>query len=252
MKIALINSKIIDYDIQQNISFTKNIINTVSDDVSWIILPEMFLTGFVFDDKLAQQSMIEGLKLMRQISKQRNCAVEGTLLIQENNKLYNRHYFITPNKEVFYDKKHLFSLSDEAKYLTAGRKHTIVDFYNWNIQLLTCYDLRFPLWSVNKRNKGHFLYDILVYCACWPESRIEQWKSLLKARAIENQCFVIGVNRQGYDSFSNHYPISTYLFNAKAQQENALPQSDDIVQYYDIDKQHLTFLREKFPVSLDW
>ncbi len=252
MKLALVSSNIIDYQINKNISFTKEIIDNIPLDTSLIILPEMFLTGFVFQKQLAKQSMQEGLKLMRQISKQRNCAIEGTLLIYQNDKLFNRHYFISPTNEAFYDKRHLFSLSDEAKYLTCGRKHTIVDFLNWKIQLLTCYDLRFPLWSINKTNNGNFLYDILVYCASWPGSRIEQWVSLLKARAIENQCFVIGVNRQSYDSFSNHYPISTYLFNAKGDMEKALPQSNNFVQYYNINLSSLELFRKKFPVSLDW
>lgn len=255
MNIALISLDIKDFDIKTNIFSVEEAFSCLEKDTDMVVLPEMFLTGFVMDTTLAQQSKNEGLKLLKHAAKQYCCAMEGTLLIQQNNKYYNRHYFITSEKVQYYDKKHLFSMSDESKKLNSGTKHTIVEYKGWKIMLLTCYDLRFADWSKNKITDNKFLYDILVYCASWPKSRIRQWQTLLQARAIENQSFVIGVNRQGKDYKNNIYPLSSYLINPKGEilkHQNNKTLNNSNIQYYDINKESLNRLRQNFPVSLDW
>lgn len=252
MRIALIQPDIKDFDILYNLNKLTNIVNCIKQDIDWIIFPEMFITGFITDRKLSEQSKTVGLDFMQEIAKEKHCLVEGSLLIEENNKQFNRHYLITPKDEIFYyDKKHLFSLSDERK-LEAGKSHTIVNWNDWKINLLTCYDLRFPLWCRNEYKNNTFLYDIMVFVASWPESRSEQWLTLLKARAIENACYVIGVNRIGSDHKDIHYNGESHLINTKGEIITPKNKINDVLKYYNVEKSEIDSSRKKFPVYLDW
>lgn len=160
------------------------------------ILPEMFTTGFSMNpERLAHESFAKGLAWMQQIAAEKNTAIAGSLMAEENGRYYNRLVFAKPDgTSEFYNKKHLFSLGNEQLHYTAGTKKLVVEYKGWKICPMVCYDLRFPVWARNTEG-----YDLLLYVANWPEKRSYQWRSLLIARAIENQCYVAGCNRTGTD-----------------------------------------------------
>lgn len=167
-----------------------------------VILPEMFHTGFSMSvDLLAEDwENSEGLEFLRKYSTKLDAAIYTSLIICENKKYYNRGVFVYPDGNVkYYDKRKSFGLGGEDKFYSAGNKEVIVEWREWKINLQICYDLRFPELIRNRVEKGSAAYDLLLYIANWPEKRIKHWESLLIARAIENQCYVVGVNRVGID-----------------------------------------------------
>lgn len=163
-----------------------------------IVLPEMFNTGFSMNaEQLAESHDGETINWMIAMSKSLNTAICGSLIIKENNHYYNRLVFIAPDTQIqFYDKQHLFSMGEEDKHYTAGKESMIVKYLGWKINLLICYDLRFPEIIRNSKTNP---YDLAIVIASWPDKRVEHWDVLLRARAIENQSYVIGVNRTGFD-----------------------------------------------------
>lgn len=252
MKIALIQTEIKDFCIEENYQCFESLLNKVDKDTDLVVLSEMFLTGFITDISLAKESKEKGLSLMRNFANKNNIVIDGSLLVEDNGKYLNRHYFISTNKEAYYDKVHLFSLSDEAKVLSNGeKKNVIISYKDFNIKLLTCYDLRFPLSSMNAYN-GKFLYDLLIYVASWPQSRKEQWLTLLKARAIENQSYVIGVNRVGEDANKIKYSGDSCIINTKGEMIPPIKNVEDKIFYYELNKKELDTRRQKFPTYLDW
>lgn len=252
MKIALIQTEIKDFRIEENYQSFESLLSKVDKDTDLVVLSEMFLTGFITDISLAKESKEKGLSLMRNFANKNNIVIDGSLLVEDNGKYLNRHYFISTNKEAYYDKVHLFSLSDEAKVLSNGeKKNVIISYKDFNIKLLTCYDLRFPLSSMNAYN-GKFLYDLLIYVASWPQSRKEQWLTLLKARAIENQSYVIGVNRVGEDANKIKYSGDSCIINTKGEMIPPIKNVEDKIFYYELNKKELDTRRQKFPTYLDW
>ncbi len=252
MLIALVQTAIKDFDIESNLRYFTKICKDISSEVEWIILPEMFITGFVADTSLSIQSKAKGLEFMRNLSKQKECGVEGSLMVEEDGKYYNRHYLITDTAEFMYDKQKLFSLSKEAEALCAGNKECIARLGDYNVSLRTCYDLRFADICKNGYSNGRFKYDIMTFVASWPKSRSEQWKILLKARAIENMCYVIGVNRVGKDANGLEYVGESCVINSKGEELKPLENSTQEILYYDISKEYLDSMRKKFPVYMDW
>ncbi len=202
MKISLIQTALIWEDPQANRANFEKLINGIWE-TDLIILPEMFATGFTMKPQAVAETMQgDTIAWMKVIAATKDCAITGSLVISENGKYYNRLLFVCPNGEIrTYDKRHLFSLADEDKAYTAGTEKLIVDYKGWKICPLVCYDLRFPVFARNVEE-----YDLLLYVANWPEPRIFAWDTLLKARAIENMCYVAGVNRIGEDENGNPYP----------------------------------------------
>ena len=172
------------------------------EDVDLIVLPEMFSSGFTMNPRNVAETMDgETIAWLQHLAKAKNCAITGSLVIEENGNFYNRLLFVFPNGELqTYDKRHLFTLAGEDKVYTAGRDKLIVDYKGFKICPLICYDLRFPVFARNVEN-----YDLLIYVNNWPKRRINVWDILLKARAVENMCFTIGVNRIGTDSNNLEY-----------------------------------------------
>ena len=193
--ISLIQTKLY-LNREDNLNHFDKLIRKI-ENTDIILLPEMFNTSFRTDQtQLAEDMKGNTVKWMCRKSKEYNCSIAGSLMIKEKNKVFNRLVWITDKQEIItYDKKHLFPLVAEEKYINAGKKRVIIQTKGWKIFPQICYDLRFPVFSRNDMS-----YDILIYLANWPESRIEIWKTLLKARAIENQCYTIGVNRIGKDN----------------------------------------------------
>ncbi len=200
MKIALIQSPLIWENAAANRNEFEAKINAISENVDLIILPEMFTTGFTMHpNQVAETMQGETVSWLIALAKAKNCAITGSLIIEGNNHFYNRLLFVFPSGEIQkYDKRHLFSLAGEDQIYTRGEERLIVDYKGFKICPLICYDLRFPVFSRNTED-----YDVLIYVANWPKPRVNAWDSLLKARAIENMCYAVGVNRIGSD-ISNH------------------------------------------------
>lgn len=196
MKIALIQSDLYWENPSQNRSNFESKINEIADDTEIIVLPEMFSTGFTMNAPAVAETMQgETVKWMQSLAKQKNCAMTGSLIIVENNQYYNRMLFVFPDGKIkHYNKRHLFSLAGEDKFYSSGTEKVIVEYLDWKICLQICYDLRFPVFARNVEN-----YDLLLYVANWPKVRTNAWDALLKARAIENLSYVVGVNRIGLD-----------------------------------------------------
>ena len=202
MKVALLQIDLIWENAVENRKNIGSKIDSLDNDVDLIVLPEMFTTGFTMNAiKVAETMSGPTLNWLKSYAQNKNCAITGSLVIVEDNKFYNRLVFVYPAGTVLkYDKKHLFTLANEHKMYTAGNEKIIVEFKNFRICLQICYDLRFPVFSRNSEN-----YDLLLYVASWPSVRIAAWNCLLQARAIENICYTIGVNRIGIDANGLHY-----------------------------------------------
>lgn len=212
MKVTLLQTDICWGDVFANIKQAEMLIDA-SEDSDLYVLPEMWSTGFATQpEELAHDvNHNEALQWMRSVTIKRKCAISGSLAVRlEDGSYRNRHYFVDGRnqQEVFYDKHHLFTYGGEDKYYTAGQSHTIIEYEGFRILLLTCYDLRFPCWS---RYADKLEYDVIVVVANWPESRQSAWQILTRARAIENQSYLIGVNRVGDDEYSHYTGCSCVI-----------------------------------------
>ena len=241
MKTALIQSNLIWENPSANHKIFEQKINAITEKVDLIVLPEMFTSGFTMNPKLVAETMTgETIALLKSLAKAKNCAITGSLVIAENNNFYNRMIFVFPDQTIeYYDKKHLFTLAGEDKVYTAGNKKKIVNFRGFKICLQVCYDLRFPAFARNQEN-----YDLLIYVANWPQTRINAWNILLKARAVENMCYVIGVNRIGVDgnnqTYSGDSQVIDYLGNNLVE-----PQPSEGIFYTDLDKDAMLTTRNQ-------
>lgn len=214
MNIALIQSPLIWERPDQNLSYFQAKIKALDQNIDLIVLPEMFTTGFTMQPAMVAETM-DGVTVnwMIKMAKERNLAITGSIVILENKHYYNRLLFVFPDGALqFYDKRHLFTLAGEHKAYAPGSQKLLVDYLGWRICPLICYDLRFPVFARNTET-----YDLLIFVANWPKSRINAWDILLQARAIENMSYVIGVNRTGEDANKNQYPghsqVLDYLGN---------------------------------------
>ena len=202
MNVALIQTDIIWENPSENRKNLEEKIKALNESIDLIVFPEMFTSGFTMHPNLVAETM-NGVTVLwlKNIAKTKNCAITGSLVIVENGNLYNRMVFVFPNGEIqHYDKKHLFTLAGEDKIYTSGKEKVIVNYKDYKICLQVCYDLRFPVFSRNTEN-----YDLLIYVASWPKVRTNAWDILLKARAVENVSYVIGVNRIGTDNNNFEY-----------------------------------------------
>ncbi|MDR1582636.1 MAG: amidohydrolase [Prevotellaceae bacterium] len=224
----------------------KNIINS-SPKADIIILPEMFTTGFCISPvNIAEKANTVTLAWLQNLSAEKKSAIAGSIAVEENGKYYNRFYFVKPDGSYFtYNKRHLFSFAGENKEYTAGNERVIVEYGGFRILLQICYDIRFPVFS---RNKGD--YDMIIYVANWPITRIGAWNMLLPARAIENQCYVAGVNRAGSDPAAKYNGGTTLIDFLGKPVVSARPDKEDAV-LGTINIQSLKDFRKKFPALAD-
>jgi len=206
LKIAGLNLDISWKNKEENFKQIENEFASVEADL--FLLPEMFSTGFCMEaDEVADRNL-ETLTWMKSFAKSKNSAVAGSASVEENGKFYNRFYFVFPDGNVeYYDKRHLFSYSGEDKIYTAGTERKIINYKGFRILLQVCFDLRFPVFSRNQDD-----YDAVLYVANWPKSRVDAWKFLLKARSIENQAFLFGLNRIGIDGYNLDYEESSLVY----------------------------------------
>jgi predicted amidohydrolase len=219
-----------------------------------ILLPEMFHTSFSMNPAKLAESMEDSLALnwLKKTANKKNCAIYTSFIAQENDAFYNRGIFMFPagNFEI-YDKRKLFSLAGEHEVFTAGAKETIVEYLGWKIQLQICYDLRFPEIARNTLDASENpLYDILIYVANWPERRNVHWKTLLTARAIENQCYTIGVNRIGQDGKNLIYSGDSLFADPLGITQFLTPHLEE-VKTFQLSKTELTKIRKDLPFLKD-
>lgn len=201
LNFALIQQDIVWEDAHANLNRFEESIGSVLLPCDLIILPEMFNTGFTMHvEKCAEPATGDTLLWMKNQAASMSCIIAGSVLTVEKDKFFNRFYWVKPDGSYeFYDKRHLFTMADEHLVMTHGQFPKIVHLKGWKINLQVCYDLRFPVWSRNRYAEGTYAYDLMIYIANWPEKRNSAYKALLPARAIENQCYVVYVNRVGKD-----------------------------------------------------
>ena len=247
LHITIIQPDIIWENKEENLKQYEKMFESIRDIKHLLVLPEMFTTGFTMNpSEFAEEIGGNTTKWMLKMAEKHECTIIGSIITEENGKYYNRLYCIQPNGIVdYYDKKHLFAFAGEYNNYTAGKSKTIVDYFGWKINLMICYDLRFPVWSKNTEE-----YDVLLYVANWPEQRSRAWKTLLQARSIENQCYTIGVNRVGKDGKGNNYSGDSSVIGPLG---DVIWQNSGHVTHRTIiiNKAELTNMRKKFPFLKD-
>ena len=236
LKLALIQPDIIWEDIDANLNALSKKLVGIAEDVDAVILPEMFATGFTMRSReLAEGMDGKSINWMQKASERYNSVIAGSLIIADQDRYFNRFIWVEPGGMITtYDKRHLFSISGEDEHYTRGESNIITKINTFRIRPQVCYDLRFPVWSRNDST-----YDLLLYVANWPAVRRDVWISLLKARAIENQAFVIGVNRVGRDGMGIDYAGDSLCYNAKGHFISTLPSHEEGTQLIHLSLQEL-------------
>ncbi|HOZ83975.1 MAG TPA: nitrilase family protein [Niabella sp.] len=254
--ITLVQTHLVWENKAANLKNLQEKIKTLEEKSNIVVLPEMFSTGFTMNAAAMAETM-DGptLAWMRQIAIEKRIILTGSIIVKEKNNsghetYFNRLIWMLPNGQYGqYDKRHLFSFANEDQYYTAGNKRLLASVNDWKINLQICYDLRFPVWArqtpPTRKENPSGLYDVLIYVANWPERRRLAWITLLQARAIENQCYVIGVNRIGKDGHQTSHcgdsmvidPLGEILYHKKDAEE---------IFTIALDKKHLHGIREKF------
>ena len=251
LSVTLIQTALYWEDKNRNLAMLEDKIMGIDEKTNLVILPEMFSTGFSMRPTVLAETMDgQTIEWMKKISNAKKIIVTGSIIIEDNGHYFNRLIWMLPNGNYgFYDKRHLFAYAGEDQHYTAGNKRLITSVNGWKINLQICYDLRFPVWARQQSNESPE-YDLIIYVANWPERRNHAWKTLLTARAIENQSYVIGVNRVGEDGNQiNHSgdsmlidPLGNILFS-KEQEE--------VIHSFVLTKDSLNQTRNKFPFWKD-
>lgn len=241
LKVAVIQKDLAWQDAAQNRLAIDKILSETTD-VDLIVLPEMFTTGFSMEPEHIAETMDgETVCWMLEKATALQAAIVGSVIIKEDNRYFNRMLFVHPNKKIeTYNKRHAFTLAGEHKSYTSGKEKLIVDYLGWKICPLICYDLRFPVWSRNVEN-----YDVLIYAANWPKPRVNAWNTLLKARAIENMSYCIGVNRVGVDANGHEYSGNSAVIDYLGEALTGISECKEEVLCATLSKNKLYDLRSK-------
>ena len=241
-------------DKEANLLMLEKKINALAGETEVVVLPEMFSTGFSMNpQKLAENMEGDTVAWMKRVSAENKVIVTGSIIIEEDKKYYNRLIWMMPHGEYgFYDKRHRFAYSGEDKHFSSGEKRLIASVKGWKINLLVCYDLRFPVWARQSKREINSVpeYDVLMYVANWPERRSHAWKTLLCARAIENQCYVVGVNRVGTDGNEINYSGNSLIIDPLGEVLYHMADEEDI-HTITLKKEKLEEIRKKFPFLSD-
>ncbi|MFN2458439.1 MAG: nitrilase family protein [Chitinophagaceae bacterium] len=268
LRVTLIQTALHWEDKEANLQMLQQKISAVKDKTHVVVLPEMFSTGFSMKPEVLAETM-NGTTFhwMKEVAAKNKIILTGSIIIKElllNNEgeqYFNRMVWMLPNGQNAYcDKRHLFAYAEEDKHYTAGSKRLITSVNGWKINLMVCYDLRFPVWSRQSPplrpamgpagEAGRLEYDVLIYVANWPEKRSLAWKTLLQARAIENQCYVIGVNRVGNDSNNIYYSGDSMVIDSLGEILYHKAHDEDVFTIT-LDREHLQAARDKFPFWRD-
>ncbi|MBT8302913.1 MAG: amidohydrolase [Bacteroidia bacterium] len=248
LEVAIIQSNLVwENPIQNRLDFSRKI-EEIDKQVDLIVLPEMFTTGFTMNPNIVAENMTGNtVDWMKQMAEETQAAIMGSLVISENNDFFNRLLFVEPSGTFhIYDKRHTFTLAGEHLVYSAGKKHTLVEYKGWHILPLICYDLRFPVWSRNTMD-----YDLLIYVANWPRTRIAAWDALLKARAIENMSYCIGVNRVGLDANNLEYPGHSAVYDLFGNVTGSCTDEKEETVLVTLSKDHLKNYRQKLQFLKD-
>ncbi|MDR2474390.1 MAG: nitrilase family protein [Bacteroidales bacterium] len=249
LRISLIQTSIVWENIEENLCRYEEKIMPLAGKTDLVVFPEMFTTGFTMHSRaMAEPNGGLTMRTVKRWAKVGKFAVTGSFIARDGNKYYNRGFFVLPCQTVyFYDKRHLFSLGGEDKHFSPGNERLVVSFNGWNISLLICYDLRFPVWARNVDCS----YDLLIVPANWPASRKVVFQTLLMARAMENSCFVCGVNRVGTDGENLTYCGNSALIDPRGRQLSNMTENADEIETVTLRKDDLECYRQKFPVWKD-
>jgi omega-amidase len=248
MKVSIIQSDLVWEDKSRNLKNLGELVSPLHGKTDLVVLPEMFNTGFSMNPgKLGESPGAESFEWMKVISRKGNFGLCGSYIVKENSDFFNRWHFVTPEgKFWYYDKRHLFSMGGEDLNFSKGKTRVIFSFRGIRITPSICYDLRFPVWHRNRND-----YDLLINSANWPESRREVWSTLLKARAIENQCYVAGANRIGIDGQGIKYCGDSLIIDPYGRILSSSNQNEESVVSAEISMKVLSDFRIKFPVLND-
>ncbi len=249
IRISIVQTDIVWENKQENLRLLHEKLQSLRGTTEIVVLPEMFSTGFSMQSNmLAEANSGETIATLKQWASLFQVAICGSYITVDNGRYYNRAFFLTPEgEEFYYDKRHLFRMGREAEHFSAGDERLIIPYRGWNICLLVCYDLRFPVWSRNVANQ----YDLLIYVANWPIPRRLAWDTLLRARALENQCYVCGVNRVGIDGYRLKYNGGSKIYSALGEEAASVPDETEGIATATLNLTALHQFREKFPVWKD-
>lgn len=252
LNICLFPQEILWGDKENNLDTLARTIQTVHPDTDIIVVPEMFSTGFITHDKeevrkFAERNTGETVDFLMKLARKYNKAIAGTFIADSGGSLFNRAFFIEPDGETtFADKRHLFRMGGEEKVFSSGFERMRVRFRGWNISMVVCYDIRFPVWCRNVNNE----YDLLIAVANWPKARVDAWNTLLKARAMENLAYVVGVNCKGKDMLGYEYDGSSAAFDFRGK-DITMRHPDSEVAYASLSRDKLIAFRNRFPAWQD-
>lgn len=255
MRISILQTDIAWENKQENLRRLRKKLETLCGTTEIVVLPETFSTGFSMDtERLAEPVTGETVTALRQWAEEFRFAIAGSYIARETSSpdgrssYYNRAFFLTPEGDTYYsDKRHLFRMGGETEHFTAGDRCPVLSYRGWNIRLLVCYDLRFPVWSRNADNE----YDLLIYVANWPTPRRKVWDILLPARALENISYVCGVNRIGTDQHKFSYSGGSVIYSPKGELLAGVPDNEEGVATATLDLALLQAFRQKFPAWKD-
>ncbi len=250
IRVALLQYPVVWANIAENLRLTEQRLAALSTFADVALLPEMFTTGFCTNrPDLAEEMNGETLQTIKRWAKDYDLAIAGSMIIRENGHLYNRGFFVRPDGTAdFIDKKHLYANGGEAEFFTSGNKRVISEYKGVKFCLLICYDLRFPVWSRNTTGND---YDILLYCAAWPDVRIQYWDVLLRARATENQCAVCAVNCVGEDGLGLQYSGHSIALDTKLNTLVSFDEYEENTKIATIDVANIHHFREHSPLWRD-
>ncbi|HMR19856.1 MAG TPA: amidohydrolase [Sphingobacterium sp.] len=248
IKITIFQAYLFWENVEKNLQNLGLRLSGLKEKTDLILLPEMFNTGFTMNvEKCAERMDGRSMHWLFETAKRFECVVAGTLIIEEGGKYYNRFVWMSPDGSyVHYDKRHLFGMANEDKVFTSGNSRIMLQLKGWKICPMVCYDLRFPVWSRNQEDG----YDLLVYTACWPDKRSAHWRALIPARAIENQAFVIGVNRVGHDGNEVYYSGGSMCISPLGDVIYYKPEDEDLYTFT-LHPKDLIQAREQFPFLKD-
>jgi omega-amidase len=249
LNFTIVQSQLHWEDRDANLQMFEKKIRSISGKTEVILLPETFTTGFSMKPKALAETMEgETVQWMKRMASEKKVIIGGSVIIEEEGHYYNRLIWMLPNGHYgVYNKRHRFAYAGEDKEFSPGNKRLIASVNGWKINLMVCYDLRFPVWARQTDNQE---YDVLVYVANWPERRSHAWKTLLQARAIENQCYVIGVNRVGDDGNQIHYSGESMAIDPLGEVLYTKKEVEDIFTV-SLNKEQLDCVREKLPFWKD-
>lgn len=252
LTITLIQTQLFWEDKAANLAMLEQKINAIETATELVVLPEMFSTGFSMRPaQLAETMEGETVSWMKRIAAARKIILTGSVIIEQEGQYYNRLIWMLPNGQYgYYDKRHRFAFAGEDAHYTAGNRRVVAQVNGWKVNLLVCYDLRFPVWARQQLQDGQPEYDLLLYVANWPQRRSHAWQTLLQARAIENQCYVVGLNRVGNDGNDIYHSGDSMVVDPLGQTLYHKADAEDVFTIT-LQKENLDEVRNKFPFWKD-